>query len=352
MEKIKVALLFGGCSSEYSVSLQSAHSVLQHMDPEKYEPILIGISETGDWYRFTGDPANIAADTWLNEEDCVPAVISPDRSTHGLVEFRKDGVRTTRIDVGFPMLHGQNGEDGTVQGLLELAGIPIVGCKVLSSALCMDKERANLLVELAGIPIPQTLVFNKGVTAEAILEAVDAIGYPVFVKPVKAGSSYGVTSVATAAELPAAVTEALRYDDRVMIQETIVGIEIGCAIMGDEELVIGAVDEVELSQGFFDFKEKYTHHSSAIHVQARISPEKAEEVAELSARIYKALDCSGMARVDVFLTPDGEVVFNEVNTIPGFTPMSRYPGMMAAAGISYDELVDRLIGLALPADVE
>ncbi|MGI6546508.1 MAG: D-alanine--D-serine ligase VanG [Fastidiosipilaceae bacterium] len=350
MNRLNIAVLFGGHSPEYSVSLQSAHSVLSHMDEERFRPFMIGITKDGNWFHFTGDPDKIPADTWHNPTDCVPAVISPSRDTHGMLILRPSGVETVRVDVAFPVLHGKFGEDGTLQGLLEMAGIPIVGCKTLSSALCMDKDRANLLTELAGVSVPRTVVLNKGVDDETALKEVERIGFPVFVKPVKAGSSYGVTSVTDKKDLPDAIHTAFKYDNRVMAQQTIVGIEVGCAVLGNERLIVGAVDEVELTDGFFDFTEKYTHKSSAIHVPARISESKAAEVQAAAKTIYTALDCSGMARVDVFLTPSGEIVFNEVNTIPGFTAMSRYPGMMDAAGIPFAELVTRLIELALECE--
>lgn len=348
MKKQKIAILFGGRSSEYGVSLKSAYAVLQQIDHRRFEPVLIGITQEGHWFLFTGDIADLPDDKWLRPECTVPAVISPDRGTKGLLVLRPEGVETVELDAAFPVLHGKFGEDGTVQGLLEMAGIPIVGCKTLASALCMDKERANRLTEDVGVKVPTTVVIHAGADSAAVANRVAAIGYPVFVKPVKAGSSFGVTEVTVAEDLADALNVAFEYDNRVMIQEKIVGREIGCAVMGQgEDIFIGTLDEVQLSGGFFDFTEKYTHKSSDILLPARVSAEKTAEIKESAKKIYRALDCSGMARVDVFLTDNGEIVFNEVNTIPGFTAMSRYPAMMAEAGLPFQELITQLIEAAL-----
>ena len=349
MKKKTVAILFGGCSPEYSVSLESAHSVISHIDREKFVPILIGITKAGDWVRFAGDPAKIASDTWCNADDCLPCVLSPNRSEPALLVFHEAKTEKIQLDAAFPVLHGKNGEDGTVQGLIELAGIPLVGCGTLSSALCMDKDRAHRLAQAAGVPVPASIVINKGTGTAAAFETAQGLHYPLFVKPVRAGSSYGITKVVDRGELPAATQLAFTYDDEVIIEENITGFEVGCAVMGNDELTVGEVDEIELSDGFFDFTEKYTLKTSAIHVPARISAQKASEIKEIAKTIYWALDCRGFARVDLFLTPDGRVVFNEVNTIPGFTSHSRYPSMMKAVGISFEEVITKVIELAVKA---
>ena len=250
-------------------------------------------------------------------------------------------------DAAVPVLHGKNGEDGTVQGLFELAGVPVIGCGTLSSALCMDKDRAHQLAALAGIRVPRSHVFHSSDDFSRIAQAAEELGYPVFVKPVRAGSSFGITKVSGPEELPAAMEEAFRHDSAVILEETIPGFEVGCAVMGNEELTVGLVDEIALSEGFFNYEEKYTLKTSAIHCPARIPPEKAAEIQAAAKTIYRALDCRVFARVDLFLTPDGEIVFNEVNTIPGFTAHSRYPSMMQGIGISFGELVTRLIELGV-----
>ena len=346
--KVKnIVIIFGGASSEYEVSLQSAYAVVNNIDREKYKPETVGISREGRWFYFTGDVGRIKEDTWCNATDCVPAMISPDRTEHQLILFHSEGIKTIPIDAVFPVLHGRNGEDGTVQGIAELAGIALVGCGTLASALCMDKDRAHRLAGLAGVRVPRAMVLADNSAVNKAYDFAREIGFPVFVKPVKAGSSYGVTKVEVMEQLASAVSLAFQYDDRVIVEETIEGFEVGCAVCGKDQLIVGEVDEIELDQtGFFDYTEKYTLKTAAIHVPARIAADKAQEIKEAAKRIYKALDCSGFARVDLFLTPEGEVVFNEVNTIPGFTEHSRYPGMMKAAGYSFKEILDRIIGQA------
>ena len=293
-QKLKIAVLFGGCSPEYGVSLQSAAAVLRHMDREKYEPVMVGISQVGDWFLYTGPVGRIEDGSWNSEETCARAALSPSRSRSALLVFEERTIRRISLDAAFPVLHGQNGEDGTVQGLFELAGIPLVGCGVLSSALCMDKDRAH----------------KRG-------------------------------------QLPAALELAFAYDDHVILEEAIPGFEVGCAVMGNETLTVGEPDEIDLQGDFFDYQEKYTLKTSAIHVPARITPAERRRIQENAKTVYRALDCRGFARVDQFLTPEGRLVFNEVNTLPGFTAHSRYPNMMKAAGLSFEQVISALIELAV-----
>ena len=346
-QRKRIAILFGGCSPEYGVSLQSAYSVITHLDREKYEPVLIGISNTGDWFQYVGEIEKIPIDTWCNEEDCIPVVVSPNRTVHGIVTIKNGKIRETHIDAVFPVLHGKNGEDGTVQGMFELAGIPVVGCGVLSSALCMDKDRAHKLVQAAGISVPQSFVLQSGGDAETAIRQAERIGYPLFVKPVRAGSSYGITKVTGRNQLPEALKLAFSYDNTVIVEECISGFEVGCAVLEKDGFVVGEVDEIELENGFFDFTEKYTLKTSSIHVPARISAEKAGEIKETAKLIFKALDCRGFARVDMFLDDTGRIVFNEVNTIPGFTTHSRFPNMMKAAGISLEQVISMAVDRAV-----
>lgn len=348
MEKKKIAVIFGGCSPEHTVSLTSAAAVIRHIDTEKYEVVQLGITEGGEWFRFYGSPDDIEANTWrADRTKCIPAVISPDRDQHGILEFRMSGVRTTRLDAAFPVLHGRNGEDGTVQGLCELAGIPLIGCGTLSSALCMDKDRAHKLVMLAGIAVPRSVLLEKLPANPELATLAEDIGYPLFVKPVRAGSSFGVTRVESAAGLRAAVREAFRYDTSVLIEEAVPGFEVGCAVMGNGNLITGRADEIELSGGYFDFEEKYTLKTSKIHMPARVDEPTERRLRDTACRIYRALGCRGFARVDMFLTPDRRIVFNEVNTIPGFTSHSRFPKMMSGVGYDFAALVDALISLGL-----
>ena len=342
MDKRTIAIIFGGCSPEYPVSLEGSHAVISNMDAEKYDLVLLGITKGGEWYRYYGGVEAIEDDTWYKGH-CVPAFISPDREVHGVVEFGPDGVTKTRIDAAFPVMHGQNGEDGTIQGLCEMAGIPVVGCGTLSSALCMDKDRAHKLVALAGVDVPAAMVLTSADNEESIASRVAGLGYPVFVKPVRAGSSFGVTKVSSPAALMDAVHFAFQFDHEVIIEEAISGFEVGCAVMGNDELVIGRVDEIEIYGDIFDYEEKYTLKTAKIHMPARVSAETEERIRAAAAKIYRALDCRVMARVDMFLTPEGRIVFNEVNTIPGFTPHSRFPNMMRGIGLEFPALLDSLI---------
>lgn len=345
--KKNIAVIFGGCSPEYRVSLESAYAVIVNLDSTRYHPVMTGISESGSWYLYSGAPEKLLNNTWCNEADCIPAVLSPNRHSHELLVLAPEGIRRICLDVVFPVLHGKNGEDGTVQGAVSLAGIPLAGCGILASALCMDKERAHQMVALSGIRVPKGLVLRCMQDMDVAEDFARKTGFPLFIKPVKAGSSYGITKVWEKEKLKEAVCHAFRYDDEVIVEESIEGFEVGCAVLGTDKLIMGEIDEIELSQGFFDFTEKYTLKTSAIHVPARISREKSEELKKTARRIYRTLGCSGFARVDMFLTPSGEIVFNEVNTIPGFTEHSRYPGMMKAAGIKFKEVLDLILEQAV-----
>lgn len=340
-----ILVLFGGCSSEYEVSLQSAQAVLAHLDPRQVRPLPVGVTCDGRWLYCPASPDRLPHETWM--EGGVPCALRLDRGKTALLLL--DGGNTALdFDAAFPVLHGKNGEDGTVQGLLELVGIPLIGCGTLSSALCMDKDRAHKLAALAGIRTPKSAVFSPAAPWEEIVETAKSLGYPLFVKPVRAGSSFGVSRVESPGSLSAAVEAAFRHDGRILLEEAVPGFEVGCAVMGnpgETELTVGAVDEIELSGGFFDFGEKYTLKTSAIHCPARISPSQAARVQAAARTVYAALDCRVFARVDFFLTPEGELLFNEVNTIPGFTAHSRYPSMMQAAGLSFPALLRRLVEL-------
>lgn len=353
MEKKKIAVLFGGCSSEYGISLKSSYSVLNYIDREKYEAIPIGITENGDWFRYYGDIEKIIEDSWQdNKKDCVTAYIVPDRSVHGMMELTEDGPVFTRLDGVFPMLHGKNGEDGTVQGLIKLAGIPLMGCGVLSSALCMDKYRAHVVAEAAGISVPKAAGLAGEFDEDTVMDKIKTLTYPLFIKPVNAGSSYGITVAEGKEQVMDAVNLALQYDDEVIIEERIEGFEVGCSIIGTgaEDDIVGRVDEIELFTGcFFDYTRKYTGVDSKIHSPARIDPATEERIKEAGKTLFKALGCSGYARLDMFLTPDGRIVFNEINTIPGFTSVSRFPKMMAGVGLEYKDVISKIIETGLNA---
>lgn len=348
MQKKTIAIIFGGNSTEYEVSLQSVTSVFENIDYEKYNIVPIGITRAGDWFHFTGDLKKVTDNTWFTDVDNLyPVIVSQNRSMKGFMELVDNQYRLIDVDLAFPMLHGKNGEDGTVQGLFELAGIPFVGCDTLSSALCMDKDRAHKLVGLAGIAVPKAVTFKSHEKDAALLEINTNLSYPLFVKPVRAGSSFGITKISDKSELEVAVNLAFEHDTEVIVEENIEGFEVGCAVLGIDEVIVGRVDEIELSQGFFDFTEKYTLKSSSIHMPARLDAETEKRIQETAIQIYKTLGCSGFSRVDMFYTPSGEIVFNEVNTIPGFTSHSRYPNMMKGIGLSFAQMLEKLIGLYL-----
>ncbi len=348
MDKKKIAIIFGGNSTEYEISLQSSTSVFENINNDRFEVIAIGITRDGEWYRYNGELKNITNNTWFEDKENLKTIVfSQNRSVKGFLELSDGKFDIVKIDIAFPVLHGKNGEDGTVQGMLELAGIPVVGCNTLASALCMDKDRAHKLVELAGIEVPKAVTFNLYNKEEALKNISENLTYPLFVKPVRAGSSFGITKISGKDELVAAVDMAFEHDSEVIVEENIPGFEVGCAVLGNDELTVGRADEIELSSGFFDFTEKYTLKTSNIYMPARVSAEDEQRIRDAAVVIYKALGCSGFARVDMFFTPDRRIVFNEVNTIPGFTSHSRYPSMMKGIGLSFADMLDKLLALYL-----
>jgi D-alanine---(R)-lactate ligase len=274
-------------------------------------------------------------------------VISPDRQSHGLLVVDGDQCRPLHIDAVFPVLHGKSGEDGAVQGLLELSGIPYVGCDIQSSAICMDKSLAYIVARSAGIATPEFSVLQG-----ADMPAPNALTYPVFVKPARSGSSFGVSKVESADALDAAVAAARQYDSKVLIEQAILGTEVGCAVLGNgSELIVGEVDQIELLHGIFRIHQEAEPESGSenavITVPAKVPADTRQQIRDTARSIYTALGCEGLARVDMFLQDDGRIVLNEVNTLPGFTTYSRYPRMMAAAGIRLSELIDRCLSLAM-----
>jgi D-alanine---(R)-lactate ligase len=341
MNRLKIGIIFGGRSEEHPVSVKSAHEVVRHLDLDKYAPFYIGITKSGAWKLCDGPSAD-----WENG-NCRPVVLSPDRGTNGLLVLEQGHYETIRLDLVFPVLHGKLGEDGAMQGLLELAGIPYVGCDVQSSALCMDKSLAYIVARSAGVATPTfwTVAPNENIDP-------DQLTYPVFVKPARSGSSFGVSKVSRKEELPSAVEAARQYDAKLLIEEPVVGSEVGCAVLGnDGDLIVGEVDRIALSHGFFRIHQESDPESGSdnatVTVPADISAESRSLVQETAKAIYRALGCRGLSRVDMFLKEDGEVVLNEVNTLPGMTSYSRYPRMMAAAGLPFGDVLDRMVALTL-----
>ena len=333
-----IVILFGGKSTEYSISLQSAYSVLTNINHTKYKVLSLGITREGDWYLYTGKYENLLDDTWWkNKEDIQNVIVSQNKSDHALITESKK----IPVDYALPILHGINGEDGTVQGVFQIADIPVIGCDVLASSLCMDKERAHQIVSCLGIPCARSIVIHH----INELDKTNVLKYPIFVKPVHAGSSIGIHKIDKKEDLKKAVEDAFTIDKEVIIEEEVVGFEVGCSIIGIDTYTIGKIDEIELSQGFFDFEEKYTLKTSTIHMPARISEIDEKRIQETGLKIYKALGCTGFARVDMFFTADKTIYFNEVNTIPGFTTHSRFPSMMKGIGLSFADMLEKIIGL-------
>lgn len=343
MSKINVAIFFGGKSSEYAVSLQSAYSVITTLDTEKFKRILIGISKFGQWFHYTGSLENIKHDTWLHDQSNLHPINAQLSSSRPQLYANNAGIETALpIDVALPILHGKNGEDGTLQGMLELLRIPVAGCTTMASSLCMDKYRAHQLIAEAGIKVPQGMLFNSSQSVEEICGHASKLTFPLYVKPVCGGSSIGISKVNASDQLGAAITAAFLHDENIIIEEHIDGIEVGCGIIGKTQLTIGAVDEVEIDSAFNDYNAKY-ETPSKIHVPARVDTALRQKIQETALHIYRTLGCSGFARVDCFLTPQNEIYFNEVNTIPGMTEKSRFPKMMAGIGLSLQTLTTTII---------
>jgi D-alanine--(R)-lactate ligase len=338
---LKVGIVFGGPSEEHPISIKSAQEIARNLEVEKYEPFYIGITKDGAWRLCDGpDP------DWESRGGR-SAVLSPDRDVRGLLVLDQGRYEAIGLDLVFPVLHGRFGEDGAIQGLLELAGIPYVGCDVQSSALCMDKSLTYIVAAGAGVATPRHWTVAAG-------EEIDPaeLTYPVFVKPARSGSSFGVSKVGGAEDLPGAIEAARQYDPKVLIEEAVAGSEVGCALSGGgADVFVAEVDRIELSHGFFRIHQESDPESGSDNatfiVPADISAASRTRVQETAKEIYRALGCTGLARVDMFLTEDGEVVLNEVNTFPGMTTYSRYPRMMAAAGVSRAQLIDRMVSSAL-----
>ena len=353
MGKLNVCILFGGISPEHAVSLRSAESVLNHIDKENYYIFPVGITKAGRWIYFGGtDYSMLPAGTWIDCPGNCPAAISPVRG-QGLLRFEGDTVTTTPIDVVFPVLHGENGEDGAMQGLLQMAGIPYVGPHVASSAVAMDKTLTKLVIDKEGIPqaawelVRASELEGKMDSIVAALEA--RFSYPMFVKPAGTGSSVGVSKAGNREKLKAALTAAAQFDSKILVEEFIKGREIEVAVLGNHEPVASVCGEIDSGAEFYDYDAKYITDTSTAYIPARISEDLQERIRQAAVRVCKAVGCQGLSRVDFFATEDERLVFNEINTIPGFTSISMYPKLFEASGMAYSELIDELLKLALEA---
>ncbi len=349
--KIRVGVVFGGRSAEHEVSLQSAKNVLEALDREKYEPVLIGIDREGRWRldeqtKLLFDKARPLPNLVVGGQREVALVA---RGEQGRLVDLAGNRELGKLDVVFPVLHGPYGEDGSVQGLCRLANLPCVGAGVLGSAVGMDKDVMKRLLRDAGIPVAKFLVLTRGSTT-SFEAAAAALGSPVFVKPANLGSSVGISRAGTAEEYTRAVAAAFTYDTKVIVEETVAGREIECAVLGNEQPAASVPGEIVTGGGhqFYDYEAKYMdEHGASLLIPAPLDAATLERVRALAIRTFTVLCCEGMARVDMFLRKDGEVLINEINTIPGFTKISMYPKLWEATGVSYPELVDRLIMLAV-----
>lgn len=354
--RLKVGVLFGGRSAEHEVSILSARNVIAALDPERFDVVPIGIARDGRWVlqsvtrllRDKGDPRFVQLDA------AGPSVPLINHAAHCVAKAADQEVTVDSLDVVFPVLHGPMGEDGTVQGLLELAGVPYVGAGVLGSAVGMDKDVMKRLLRDAGIPIAphRTLrVADYRRHQQRWLQELDEqIGYPLFVKPANLGSSVGISRVACRAQLPVALDKAFDYDVKILVEAGVVGREIECAVLGNDEPVASIPGEIIVrhADGFYSYDAKYvSEHGAALQVPAALDAAVSREVQRLAIATFQALEGSGLARVDFFLQPDGELLVNEINTLPGFTAVSMYPKLWAASGVPPRELVARLIDLAI-----
>lgn len=351
---IKVAILFGGISTEHDISLKSADNVIAQLPRDRFEPVLIGIDRDGAWFHYSGDVADIVTGAW-EDHDVNPVVLIPgcsEDARSGFMELVEGDFVELPVDVALPVLHGQGGEDGTVQGTLEACGVPYVGCGVLASAVCMDKDASHRLAAAAGVRSPKCEVLYRGASDEACQAVVEKCGgYPVFVKPARGGSSIGVSKASDDDGYRAALDAAFALDGKVAVEEAITGVEVGCAVMGDSirGITMGEVDEIVITgDGFFRIHlEKDPGANTELRCPADLPTDVMARVREAGRTVYEALGCSGFARVDLFVTPEGEVVFNEVNSTPGMTYYSRFPQMMRVAGHDLGEVLAELIDAKL-----
>lgn len=354
MEKINVGIIFGGKSSEHEVSRVSAQAIVNNISKEKYNIHLIGITKCGEWFLFTGNSDKIGNGEWENSSSKKRAFISPDSSVKGLiVDNGSENFKTIKLDVVIPVLHGKNGEDGTMQGLLELSGIPFVGCDTTSSSACMDKVITNCVLSYCGINKPKfnwfyACDFEKD--SEKYIEETEKIvkKYPMFIKPANAGSSVGVSKANNRKELIDGIKKASKEDGKILIEEGIVGKEVECAVLGNENPISSIVGEIAPSSSFYDYEAKYISDSSKLFIPARISDSISEEIRQTALLAYKAMGCTGLSRVDFFVEEGTDkVLLNEINTFPGFTNISMYPKLMKEIGIDFSDLIDKLIDFAL-----
>ena len=351
-DKMTVVLLFGGMSSEHEVSRVSVGTFVTNIDRSKYEVMTIGITKEGRWLYTEATAAQMADGSWEELAGNMPCVLSPDRADHGMILFTPAGqVEKIHVDVVIPVLHGLWGEDGTVQGLLELAGIPYVGCGVLASAVCMDKAVANAMFDASGVPHTKWLAATRWEIdndIEGVCDgAIAKLGWPIFVKPANAGSSVGITKANDREQLKDAIKLALENDRKVVFEAFVDGQEVECAVIGSDPAVATRPGEILAGAEFYTYDDKYKNGVSQTVIPAHLPEEKLDEVKTYAAMAYTALNCEGLARCDFFVERGtGKVMINEINTLPGFTSISMYPKLMEHEGIPVPALIDQLISLA------
>lgn len=350
-----ILVVFGGKSSEYEVSLRSSECIIRNIPRDKYNVYTLGITRDGSWLYYDGSVDLIPNNEWISSGKTYPAVFSSEFGSRELLVFDNDGSvkEKIKIDAAFPVLHGKNGEDGTIQGLFEIYGIPYVGCGVLSSAACMDKAFTNLVADAAGIPQAKWLSFNSfeySSNSEGIIaDIIDKLGLPVFIKPANAGSSVGITKAKTREDLKKAIELALEHDCKIVAEEAINARELECSVLGTMQKVrTSVVGEIRPQNEFYDYEAKYISDDSELIIPAPVSEETSNELRRLAEKVFRALDGRGLARVDFFLDKDsGRLLFNEINTIPGFTSISMYPKLFEHAGLPCPELINELLKIAL-----
>lgn len=350
MSKIRVAVIFGGASSEHDISLLSASNIIQNMPSDKYSVICIGITKKGRWLYYPGDVSSISTGEWEKDPDCSSAIISPDPLHRGIITIENGDASVKKVDVVFPVLHGKNGEDGSIQGLLDMARIPYVGCGLLASASCMDKTHTHSILDYNNIKTAKWRMLghrNLNHLDKECASIAQELGFPLFVKPANCGSSIGINKVHDMEGLKEAVKIAFSHDNKVIIEEFIEGRELEVAVFGYDSPFASFVGEIDTASDFYDYESKYIKNSTSLHIPADIPDESAKEIRDIAVKAYKAMCCKGLSRVDFFLKKDGTVILNEINTMPGFTSISMYPKLMENLGVSYGYLIDKLIEQAI-----
>lgn len=349
-----IAVLFGGRSSEHEISCISAAAVLTHIDPAAYQVIPVGITREGVWWVYRGDVAHVADGTWEQQSACLqPAIVSPCTAHHGLLLLDKarQSYQVCRVDCFFPVMHGENSEDGRLQGLLEASGVPYVGCRTCSSALTMDKAFTKRVLEQAGISQAAWLQVDP-FGSDTVARVEQRFSYPVFVKPANAGSSKGISRACNARELKSALALAATIDPKVIVEEAVVGKEIEVALLqewhlGKPRTLATVCGQICADREFYSYESKYQSQASYCRIPADLEPGIAREVVETALRIFALLDCRGLSRADFFVTQEGKVIFNEINTMPGFTAISMYPKLWEHQGLGFTQLIGRLLEFAL-----